>query len=128
MCNLPQWIPQKNQWRKYAIGLVKSLFSSVDYCTAKSAWVEYNKCKITVRNICIADESYKVFSCKPGPLLRPNWNLDSDTHKYSQQSGQFNNFPAQATRKLTKSGRNMDIFYKFPKKISQSRFFVFKNI
>jgi hypothetical protein len=35
-------------------------------------------------------------------LLRPNGILDS--HNYSQKSGQFNNFPAQAARKLTKSG------------------------
>ena len=54
-----------------------------------------------------------------GPLIRPNWNRDS--HKIGHKSGQFNNFTAQAARKLTKLGRNSDRFYKFPtqKKLSQ---------
>jgi hypothetical protein len=34
--------------------------------------------------------------------------------KNRDKSGQFNNFPAQAARKLTKSGRNRDRLYLFP--------------
>lgn len=33
--------------------------------------------------------------------------------KNKDKSGQFDNFPAQAARKLTKSGQNGDIFEKF---------------
>ena len=37
--------------------------------------------------------------------------------------GQFNNFPAQPARKLTKSGRNRDIFYRFPTQTSLDSFY-----
>jgi hypothetical protein len=49
-----------------------------------------------------------------GPLLRPNINLDWTATKYKDKSRQFNNFPAQAARKLAKFCGNRDRFYKFP--------------
>jgi hypothetical protein len=36
------------------------------------------------------------------------------TAQHREKLGQFNNFQTEAARKLKKSGRNLDRFYKFP--------------
>ena len=58
---------------------------------------------------------------RTGPLHRPNGNLDSQNMAQNRfRSEQFNNFPAQTTRKLTKSGLNGNRFYKVLIQISLS--------
>ena len=77
-----------------------------------------------LKNIYLRD-NYSLFNIDKFFVSQEDQSLYSARKitKNRDKMGQFNNFPAQATRKLTKSGQNRDRFHKFTTQKSLSQFF-----
>ena len=80
-------------------------------------------CNISGQVHSLVTQSHKELHQQQGLYsgLKEIWTA-TKTAKNGDKSVQFNNFPAQAARKLTKSGQNRNRFYQFPTQISLSNF------
>ena len=66
----------------------------------KNIYLRDNYSLFNIDKFFVSQEDQSLYSARK---ITKNWD----------KMGQFNNFPAQATRKLTKSGQNRDRFHKF---------------